>query len=510
MQTDSKLVTMSRCSYLRCADAVVANTKSNDCVRVLRCHQSTEKCKVDAQQSQSEDQCTNHNNTNAEEAEDTCSSYSNNPSDSRDASTQVLALDRVQRRKEKKRRKRELRKTAAASSIMPTIQSLRITTSTFDSTSLLLPTVLTQSIVHVKPLIVLDLNGILCHRVRQEESNSSSNNNNKQQSNNSIFRPSIGNMSQTDIIPRSDLHEFLSLLHENFALAVWTSATRKTAKLLVNALFPKNIRERLIFVWHRNFCNLIEKKKKKKSSSSDLDLDSGTLSSSSVSERECVEMVKEKVDPIQSSPIRKRRRRSNKSSRIDKLCTAVDNDDDDSNSNDEEIEAYDNMSKRTTTNNQRISSHRDLIAIKSLSKVWSEFPLWDATNTILLDDSPEKCPIQYRGNALHPPPIRGTISTSVCSDSINGKKNEIANIDCGNKPASRSDKLDTDSYAIIDDDEMNQKTQRTFFTLLAKHFEVPPKEDESTSAGEEDSLMKFLQEHANVHNMGWEMGSIAE
>ena len=504
MQTDSKLVTMSRCSYLRCADAVVANTKSNDCVRVLRCHQSTERCKVDAQQSQSEDQCTNHNHNNTN-AEDTCSSYSNNPSDSCAAtSSQVLALDRVQRRKEKKRRKRELRKTTAASSIMPTIQSLRITTSTFDSTSLLLPTVLTQSIVHVKPLIVLDLNGILCHRVRQEESNrSSNNNNNKQQSNNSIFRPSIGNMSQTDIIPRSDLHEFLSLLHENFALAVWTSATRKTAKLLVNALFPKNIRERLIFVWHRNFCNLIEKKKKKLSSS---DLDSGTLSSSSISERECVEMmVKEKVDPIQSSPIRKRRRRSNKSSRIDKLCTAVDSDDD---SNDEEIEAYDNMSKTTTTNNQIISSHRDLIAIKSLSKVWSEFPLWDATNTILLDDSPEKCPIQYRGNALHPPPIRGTISTAVCSNTNNGKKNEVAEAG-GNKSVSSSDKLDTDSYSIIDDDEMNQKTQRTFFTLLAKHFEVPPKEDESTSAGEEDSLMKFLQEHANVHNMGWEMGSIA-
>ena len=137
----------SRCSYLKCADAVVANTKSNDCVRVLlRCHQSTERCKVDAQQSESEDQCTNHNNTNAE---DTCSSYNdtNNPSDRCAAtSSQVLALDRVQRRKEKKRRKRELRKTAAASSIMPTIQSLRITTSTFD-TSLLLPTVLTQSIV---------------------------------------------------------------------------------------------------------------------------------------------------------------------------------------------------------------------------------------------------------------------------------------------------------------------------------------------------------------------------
>jgi len=251
---------------------------------------------------------------------------------------------------------------------------------------------------------------------------------------------------------------------------------------------------------------LIEKKKKKPSSS-DLDLDSGTLSSSSVSERECVEMAKdEKVDPIQSSPIRKRRRRrSNKSSRIDKLCTAV-GDDGDDDSNDEEIEAYDNMSKITTTNYQIISSHRDLIAIKSLSKVWSEFPLWDATNTILLDDSPEKCPIQYRGNALHPPPIRGTISTSVCSNTNNGKKNEVAE-DGGNKPASSSDKLDTDSYSIIDDDEMNQKTQRTFFTFLAKHFEVPPKENQSIS-GEEDSLMKFLQEHANVHNMGWEMDSI--
>jgi hypothetical protein len=296
--------------------------------------------------------------------------------------------DRIQRRKDKKRRKKLLTEEERSS-----IQSLRITTTVFPPTNVQQSqtTTLYKAIIHVKPLIVLDLNGILCHRVRYNIKN----NNITQQSS---YRPSCANISNTDVIPRSDLHEFLTLLHDNFCLAIWTSATRKTAKLLVKALFPQNIQERLLFVWHRNFCTLVE-----------------TTSGSTASEN---------------------------------------------NSTNEEEQGEGRKDDNIT-------------AMKYLSKVWSAYPLWDSTNTILLDDSPEKCRHEFRGNAIHPLPITGTVTTSCL---MNG--------------------VDT----IVDDDEVNQKKQRDFFTLLAQHWQ-------STTSSPTQILRAFLEEHANIHNIKWEAGS---
>jgi len=280
-----------------------------------------------------------------------------------------------------------------------------------------------------------------------------------------MYRPSLGSISKTEVIPRSDLHEFLSLLHDNYSLAVWTSATRKTAKMLVQLLFPEEIRDRLVFVWHRNFCNLLEK-------------------SSSTSSPE--------VQPIEKShreectpPSRKRKRRCNKS-RIDKLLCSPVND-----NGDEEDDTTDELNQNTPATkcvkwkasaNKEIC-HSDVTAIKSLSKVWSAYPLWDETNTILLDDTREKCPTQHSANALHPLSIQGTITACNNEDSVIEK-----------------DVKSKDSYSIIDDDETNQKSQFAFFELLAKHW------SKSTSPPV-DMLMCFLKEHANKHNMGWEMGS---
>eukprot|EP00985_Skeletonema_marinoi_P013278 scaffold6564_cov179-Skeletonema_marinoi.AAC.13 len=170
-----------------------------------------------------------------------------------------------------------------------------------------------------------------------------------------------------------------------------TSATRKTAKQLVRLLFPDEIRENLVFIWHRNFCNLVDSTDKGKPK----------------------------------------------------------------------------MESDSSEETQKKPSHEDLIAIKSLAKVWASYPIWNATNTLLLDDSPEKCPIKYRKNALHPVQISGTTT----------------NIEGG---------------AYFDNDEENEKNQRSFFELLANNW------SESSSS---EFLPSFLKDNAKEYNMGWCMSS---
>jgi hypothetical protein len=64
----------------------------------------------------------------------------------------------------------------------------------------------------------------------------------------------------------------------------------------------------------------------------------------------------------------------------------------------------------TTTNQQQQPQQYDhpnsVIFEKHLPKVWERFPLWNAGNTLLMDDSPSKCPHAVT-NAIHPPPIHG-------------------------------------------------------------------------------------------------------
>jgi hypothetical protein len=347
----TSIINSTSCCYLRCAADVLSLTGSNDCIQVYQFDN---------------DYCspTTINST-----------IQTNPLNDDD--------DRIQRRKDKKRRKKQLKEEESS-----LIQSLRITTTVFPPTNIQQSqtTTLYKAIIHVKPLIVLDLNGILCHRVRYNIKN----NKITQQLS---YRPSCANISNTDIIPRSDLNEFLTLLHDNFCLAVWTSATRKTAKLLVKALFPKNIQERLLFVWHRNFCTLVE------------NTTSGTTAAQS-------------------------------------------------NSTNEEEQGEGRKDDNVT-------------AMKYLSKVWSAYPLWDSTNTILLDDSPEKCPHEFRGNAIHPLPITGIVTTSCLMNGFD---------------------------SIVDDDEVNQKKQRDFFTLLAQHWQ-------STTSPPTQNLTAFLEEHAIMHNI---------
>jgi hypothetical protein len=340
-------------------------------------------------------------------------------------------------------------------------QSLIITTTLFTAKDATIPTYLlytNQPIIYVKPLIVLDLNGILCYRLRDRDriselpiqAASSSNEPSDAQTNTNpapktAYRKSIARIANTEIIPRSDLSIFLHLLHQHFSLAVWTSATPKTAKYLVRLLFPDHIRSRLIFVWGRNYCTLVDREK--------LDV--------------C-------LDGDVAKGGRKKRRRKNCTVSNDKGVLTEDNAMEKT-QNDTKVESETNATNESIST---VNCHEDLIAIKSLSKVWSAYPIWNNTNTLLFDDSLEKCPKQFRGNAVHPPPLCGT-------------------------ETSHHGSLDTDETerkeTMIDDDEANQSMQRHFFTLLAKHWssrtDASSLDSDSTS---QTTLNEFLTKHASA------------
>ena len=343
----------SRCRYLECADDV----SSSGCVRVC---------------------CSSGSGSDDQPAE----------TERTDDAEPVSPLSRVERRKLKKMRKKGNRSSQVGGG--QCVSTRLTTTASFDellsanSCEKIRGTEkIHGTIVYVKPLIVLDLNGILCHRSRSRLCSDSS-----------IYRPSVGRVASTEVIPRSDLENFLSFLDSRFSLAVWTSAQTKTAKHLVKLLFPPSIERRLVFIWSRNLCKLI-------------------------------------TPEANVSRKRKRMSISNKHEE-DNLARAVAHCED-----------------RTV---------HDLIAIKSLEKVWQSFPLWDASNTVLLDDSPDKTPAGLRGNSVHPPSLKGTMS-------------------------GRSPLFD------VDDDADNKRRQLDFFVRLADHFESP-----SNSAKE--ALHEFLQNNS--------------
>jgi NLI interacting factor-like phosphatase len=166
--------------------------------------------------------------------------------------------------------------------------------------------------INVQPLMVLDLNGILCHRVRRQH-----------QADPTIpsraeYRSQLGpDIAQTPIIPRPNLSSFLEFLDQHFCLAIWTSAKQKTARKLVELLIPQSIKNRLLFVWSQGQCQ---------------------------------------VDTVQDS-------------------------------------------KDGVTVTEKLYR-------KDLGLVWLKFPLWNRYNTLLMDDSPDKC-VQWKENALHPQPLHG-------------------------------------------------------------------------------------------------------
>ena len=116
--------------------------------------------------------------------------------------------------------------------------------------------------------------------------------------------------------------------------------------------------------------------------------------------------------------------------------------------------------------------HKNIIFTKSLAKVFYKYPSFNETNTILIDDSPEKCPYAYRENALHPPSISG-IDT----------------------------KLNRTNLCMKDHDEANQMKQTVFFQQLATFWSTKTEVHYTSNNNE---LHNFLSREAKGH-MGWKV-----
>jgi hypothetical protein len=186
----------------------------------------------------------------------------------------------------------------------------------------------------VRPLVVLDLNGILCHRIR---SNRPPKRRARAQQHREDYRESVTTVAGTPVIPRSDLAPFLRMLTDAFCVAIWTSAKAKTAKSMLRALIPPDLAARLLFVYSQHHCRAI------------------------------IPADSERKAEGASTP----------------------------------------ASSSTAGETTRVGGYVKPLFEKDLGLVWKEFPLWNANNTLLYDDSPEKC-AQWQSNAAHPPSITGT------------------------------------------------------------------------------------------------------
>jgi hypothetical protein len=212
------------------------------------------------------------------------------------------------------------------------------------------PTTNSYSLLQVQPLLILDLNGILCHRIRSRPAPAPT----TSTASATVFRPFITRIAGTAVVPRTDLHDILHYLDRHFCLAVWTSAKSKSAKQLVAALMPPAVAARLLFVWAQHDCDTVV------------------------------------------------------TSNNNSTGSGCDDSDDDNSS----------------------------IFKKDLSKIWKEYPVWNASNTLLMDDSPDKC-VAWQENAVHPPPLNGLAGTT--------QDNNI-------------------------DDEINARQQRLFLEQLVQHW----------------------------------------
>ena len=252
--------------------------------------------------------------------------------------------------------------------------------------------------IRVKPLLVLDLNGILCHRVRHYPHPSSISSGDEVRL---LLRPSIATIAQTPIIPRLDLMDFLHFVQQHFCVAVWTSAKAKNARLLLRALLPPHLESQLLFVYAQHHCR-------------------------------------------EHHPSHNHHNHHHHHPSSDDVVRPT---------------------TTTTTQSSKIPYVKPLFE-KDLSVVWKEFPLWDEHNTVLYDDSPEKC-WQWQNNAIHPPPLTGM-----------------------------------DLY-----DEVSERQQREFFERLVEHWrQTPGIKTFHISTGEQwwDRSVRqadFLREE--VARLGW-------
>jgi hypothetical protein len=399
--------------------------------------------------------------------------------------------------------------------------------------------------IHIKPLLVLDINGILCHRIREsgcdipssllshllqlddldlqrkkmnvntnnsvsvdtnDNTNGDNNNNNNDNTNGDnnndntngdnndndntnldtninslptsfgketererikrvcsfIYRETIGHVAGTPIVARTDLNNLLTFLDEHFTLSIWSSAKKKTVNQLVNLLFPDDIADRLLFVWGQNQCECINGSKK-----------------------ESVKKDNDKIDHNKGA-----NDGHNKGANDGHNKGTNDDKDESQNMNNETNPSSSTTTANTTTTSVHRKPHYcNLIFVKHISKVWAQYPLWNAHNTLLIDDSPEKCPEKYQNNTVHPPPILGLDKTVLLSKLM---IEEGCNDDVNN-----NDKSFHHSTFL---DDVNERKQVDFFRKLANIYNNNDKKANDVEM--KKNLLDFLTVSGRGH-MSW-------
>jgi TFIIF-interacting CTD phosphatase-like protein len=94
-----------------------------------------------------------------------------------------------------------------------------------------------------KKLLVLDVNGVLIHRIHKSSSS---------KDDVSVF------VRDYNIWKRPHLNEFLEFCFENFQVSIWSSMQQKNAIPIINEIFTKDQTRNLEFIFYKDQCDEIK------------------------------------------------------------------------------------------------------------------------------------------------------------------------------------------------------------------------------------------------------------
>jgi len=157
-------------------------------------------------------------------------------------------------------------------------------------------------------------------------------------------------------------------------------------------------------------------------------------------------------------------------------------------------------SQQIQRRNEGDRRQRSVIFRKPLSKVWEAFPLWNKQNTLMMDDSPDKCPEKYSGNTLHPPPLSGLNDSALDWIRKGHALLDLESFDANGSGGSTHTTTGGEESVLSYLDETNIERQDAFFRKLVIDWK-------STADDSLGFLASYLPEFGTGH-MGWRAGSI--
>ncbi len=96
---------------------------------------------------------------------------------------------------------------------------------------------------NIKPLIILDLNGVLCYKIPKDEDDV-------------INKDNLISAEYHNIYIRPNVKKFIFWLLKEYSVAIFSSTTYKYVNIILNNIFTNNQRKQLVFLWCRDRCTL--------------------------------------------------------------------------------------------------------------------------------------------------------------------------------------------------------------------------------------------------------------